>query len=64
MKKTASRRRNKQQIKDDQRAAELKEQEIQAKIAKFDALYDEHMHLCKKVKAEDIIEAQIGNLIK
>ena len=35
---------------------------VQAKLAKYDALEDKYRSLAKKVKEEDVIQAQVNSL--
>lgn len=37
---------------------------IQAKLAKYDALEDKYRSLSKKVKEEDVIQAQVNSLFQ
>ena len=62
MKKTAKRRRSKQQVIADRENARRQEALVQAKLAKYDALEQEHRSLAKRVKQEDLIQNQVNSL--
>ena len=62
MKKNAKRRRTKEQVIADKENARLQEELIQAKLAKYDALENKYRSLAKKVKEEDVIQAQVNSL--
>ena len=55
MKKSAKRRRTKDQVREDKENARRQEDLIQAKLAKYDALEEQYRSLAKKVKEEDVI---------
>ena len=62
MKKNAKRRRSKQQVIADRENARRQEELVQAKLQKYDALEDKYRSLAKKVKEEDVINAQVHSL--
>ena len=62
MKKNSKRRRTKQQVIADRENARRQEALIQAKLAKYDALEQEHRSLAKRVKQEDLIQNQVNSL--
>ena len=64
MKKNAKRRRSKQQVIADRENARRQEELVQAKLQKYDALEDKYRSLAKKVKEEDVINAQVHSLFQ
>ena len=64
MKKTAKRRRTKTQVKEDQENARNQEALIQAKLQKYDELEEKYRAMAKKVKQEDVINAQVNSLFQ
>ena len=64
MKKTAKRRRTKQQVKEDRENARRRDIEVQAKLQKYEALHDQFLAIQEKVNRDDLIQAQVNNLFK
>ena len=64
MKKNAKRRRSKQQVIADRENARRQEELVQAKLQKYDALENKYRSLAKKVKEEDVINAQVHSLFQ
>ena len=62
MKKNAKRRRSKQQVIADRENARRQEALIQAKLQRYDDLEEKYRSLAKKVKEEDVIQAQVNSL--
>jgi len=62
MKKNSKRRRTKQQVIADRENARRQEALIQAKLGKYDDLESKYRSLAKKVKEEDVIQAQVNSL--
>ena len=49
-------------MKEDRENARKQEELIQAKLSRFDQLEEQYRALAKKVKEEDVIQAQVSSL--